>query len=71
VTKNTDIRVIAASLYFLPIKTRIPLKFGPETVTTVTCARVKMTIESKNGKYAVGWGETPLSIQWIWPSEIP
>ena len=42
--RPTDIRPVAISLYFLPIKTRVPLKFGPEITTEVTCARVKMTV---------------------------
>ena len=36
--KSTDVRPIAAAVYFLPIKTRMPLKFGPEVTTEVTCA---------------------------------
>ncbi len=39
--KPTDVRPVAISLYFLPIKTRVPLKFGPEVTTEVTCARVQ------------------------------
>ncbi|MEW4570353.1 mandelate racemase/muconate lactonizing enzyme family protein [Tautonia sp. JC769] len=62
-----DARVVAASLYFLPIKTRVPLKFGPETLTHVTCARVKLTVTDDEGSSAEGWGETPLSVQWAWP----
>ena len=46
----TDIRPVAISLYFLPIKTRVPLKFGPEITTEVTCARVKMTVEDSPGQ---------------------
>jgi L-alanine-DL-glutamate epimerase-like enolase superfamily enzyme len=68
--KSTDIRVKAAQLYFLPVTTRVPLKFGPETLTSVTCARVKLTVESvSDGRIAQGWGETPLSVQWVWPSQ--
>ncbi|WP_169976464.1 mandelate racemase/muconate lactonizing enzyme family protein [Tautonia rosea] len=62
-----DARVVAASLYFLPIKTRVPLKFGPETLTHVTCARVKLTVTDDAGSTVEGWGETPLSVQWAWP----
>jgi L-alanine-DL-glutamate epimerase-like enolase superfamily enzyme len=69
--KPTDIRPIAASLYLLPIKTRMPLKFGPETTTEVTCARVRLTVRDTRGRTAVGWGETPLSVQWVWPSTLP
>lgn len=63
-----DARVVGCSLYFLPIATRVPLKFGPETLTHVTCARVKLTVTDDRGRTAEGWGETPLSVQWAWPS---
>lgn len=66
-----DIRPIAASLYFLPIRTRVPLKFGTETLTNVTCARVRLTVVGATGETADGWGETPLSVQWVWPSPLP
>ncbi len=42
--KPTDARPTAASLYFLPIINRVPLKFGPEVTTEVTCARVRLTV---------------------------
>ena len=69
-SKPTDIRPVAVELYFLPIKTRVPLKFGPEITTEVTLARVKMTVEDRRGRRADGWGETPLSVQWVWPSQL-
>ena len=47
--KATDVRAIGAELYLLPVTTRMPLKFGPETLTTVTCARVKLTFEVATG----------------------
>ncbi len=68
--KTTDIRPTAASLYFLRIATRVPLKFGPEVTTEVTCARVRLTVTDAGGHKAVGWGETPLSVQWVWPSVL-
>jgi L-alanine-DL-glutamate epimerase-like enolase superfamily enzyme len=68
--KATDIRPVAVELYFLPIQARVPLKFGPEITTEVTCARVKMTVEDSRGRRADGWGETPLSVQWVWPSRL-
>ncbi len=69
-SKVTDIQLVAVELYFLPITTRMPLKFGPEITTEVTCARVKMTVEDRMGRRAEGWGETPLSVQWVWPSTL-
>src|SRR5215510_8788470 len=70
-SKATDIRPRAAALYFLPIQTRVPLKFGTGTVTSLTCARARLTVVDGNGKSAQGWGETPLSVQWVWPSNVP
>src|SRR4029079_19312677 len=67
-SKPTDIRVVDAALYFLPIQARMPIKFGPETLRSVTCARVRVTVEDRSGRKADGWGETPLSVQWAWPS---
>jgi len=69
-------RVVATEVYFLPISTRLPLKFGAETVTSVTCARVRLRVEAARGAgvsgnaRAEGWGETPLSVQWVWPSRV-
>lgn len=70
-SKSTDIRVVAARLYFLPIRMRLPLKFGPETVTEVTCARACVRVTDEKGGSAEGWGETPLSVQWVWPGNAP
>jgi L-alanine-DL-glutamate epimerase-like enolase superfamily enzyme len=67
----TDIRPVAVDLFFLPIRTRVPLKFGTETLTAVTCARAAVHVRSRDGRHAVGWGETPLSVQWVWPSATP
>jgi L-alanine-DL-glutamate epimerase-like enolase superfamily enzyme len=67
---KTDVHPSNVSLYFLPVKTRVPLKFGPETMTEVTCARVCMRVSGVGGNAADGWGETPLSVQWVWPSAL-
>src|SRR2546426_4704549 len=69
--KPTDIRVTGTALYLLPVRMRLPLKFGPETVTEVTCARVRVRVADTQGRTAEGWGETPLSVQWVWPSQLP
>ena len=69
--KSTDIRVVGTQLFFLPVETRVPLKFGPEILTHVTCARARLTVQLADGRTANGWGETPLSVQWVWPSALP
>jgi L-alanine-DL-glutamate epimerase-like enolase superfamily enzyme len=70
-SKPTDIRVIGAALYFLPVRTRVPLKFGTETLIEAVCARVRIRVTDRRGQTAEGWGETPLSVQWVWPSALP
>ncbi|MBI2948601.1 MAG: hypothetical protein HYY23_13240 [Verrucomicrobia bacterium] len=70
-SKPTDIHCTGARLYFLPLILRVPLKFGLETVTSVTCARVCLRVASSKGQTAEGWGETPLSVSWVWPSAVP
>ncbi len=67
-TRSTDVRIRGVELYFLPVETRVPLKFGTETLTSVTCARVRVVVEDRQGQLASGWGETPLNVQWVWPS---
>ena len=68
--KPTDIQTVGAALYFLPVRARVPLKFGSEILTEVTCARVRVTVCDQSGRRASGWGETPLSVQWVWPSTL-
>jgi L-alanine-DL-glutamate epimerase-like enolase superfamily enzyme len=68
--KSTDVHLDGAELFFLPVKTRMPLKFGGRVVTEVTCARARVWVKDRAGRRAEGWGETPLSAQWVWPSPI-
>jgi L-alanine-DL-glutamate epimerase-like enolase superfamily enzyme len=70
-SKPTDIRVVSVRLHFLPVQTRVPLKFGTEITTSVTCARAAIRVVNRSGKSAEGWGETPLSVVWVWPSRLP
>lgn len=57
-------------LSFVPVVTRVPLKFGNQTLTEVSCARVKMEVVGEGGRTATGYGETPLSVAWVWPSDL-
>ncbi len=68
--KSTDVQVRSCALYYLPIQSRMPIKFGHQVLTHVTCARVKVTVADRSGRVAEGWGETPLSVEWAWPSRL-
>ena len=52
------------SLDLLPVKMRLPLKFGAETIDSIKIAHVELEAYG-----ARGIGETPLSVAWSWPSE--
>lgn len=69
--KTTDIRIAGAEVWFLPITLRVPLKFGPETVVEAVCLRTRVRVADRKGNEATGWGETPLSVSWVWPCALP
>ena len=52
-------------LEFIPVKMRLPLKFGAETIESIQIAHVEFPAYG-----AVGRGETPLSVAWAWPSTL-
>jgi len=66
----TDVHIVSASVYFLPVELRVPLKFGPETTTSVVCLRTSVKVADDQGRTAEGWGETPLSVSWVWPAKL-
>jgi L-alanine-DL-glutamate epimerase-like enolase superfamily enzyme len=66
-----DVQIRAVRWHALPVRTRVPLKFGRDTLTEVVCSRVCLTVSRADGTRAEGWGETPLSVQWVWPSALP
>ena len=67
-TKPTDVQISEIEYFFLPVEMRMPLKFGAESVQSVNCLRVAVTVTGIDGGQATGWGETPLSVTWAWPS---
>lgn len=69
-SKPSDVRVLETELTFIPVATRMPLKFGAQTVTRAVCARARVRVQDRAGRTAEGWGETPLSVAWVWPSSL-
>ncbi len=69
-SNKRNVKVSGVRLYFLPVIMRVPLKFGPEITTDVTCGRAAVRVEDDEGRFAWGWGETPLMAQWFWVSSI-
>lgn len=70
-SRSTDIHPRNVTGFLLPVHTRVPLKFGAETLSSVVCLRVRLRVENGAGRSAEGWGETPLSVQWAWPGTLP
>ncbi len=68
--KTSDIRIRETQLHFLPTTLRVPLKFGAQIVERALCARVRVVVEDRRGRTAEGWGETPLSVAWVWPAPL-
>ena len=68
--KTSDIRIREAQLHFIRTTLRVPLKFGAQVVERALCARVRVVVEDRTGRTAEGWGETPLSVAWVWPSPL-
>lgn len=68
--KPTDVRVETVAIHYLPVEMRMPLKFGTESVSSVNCIRVAVTVAGQDGRQGTGWGETPLSVTWAWPSAV-
>src|SRR6056297_2068369 len=68
-SRISDIAIVDTALYFLPIECEQPLGFGNQTMNSVTCARVAVTVSTRNGSSATGWGEVPLNAGWAWPCE--
>ncbi|MCJ8329797.1 MAG: mandelate racemase/muconate lactonizing enzyme family protein [Lentisphaeria bacterium] len=66
---NNDITISDAALYFMPVTTRMPYKFGNTVMDKVTTCRVVVNVSSEDGRSASGWGETPLSAGWAWPAQ--
>lgn len=69
--KNTDVKITGVRLYLPRIPMRVPIKFGNQVMADITCARVQIFVESREGRKAEGWSESVLSPGWSWPGTDP
>ncbi len=54
-----------AQVKFIPVKMRLPLKFGAETIHSIVVAHAEVSAYGATGR-----GETPLSVAWAYPASI-
>jgi len=68
VAKGTDARIVNVDSACEHINYRAPIKFGGRVVTAATLFHVWVTLETRDGKRATGFGSMPLSNVWAWPT---
>src|SRR5262245_63143848 len=66
--KPTDVRIRDVSYSFEDFRYRTPIKFGGVALDRVTLLDVTMTVETRSGKVAAGFGSMPLGNVWAWPT---
>jgi L-alanine-DL-glutamate epimerase-like enolase superfamily enzyme len=66
--KPTDVRVKEVSAATEDFRYRTPIKFGGVALDRVTLLNVAMTVETRAGEVARGFGSMPLGNVWAWPS---
>lgn len=67
-SKPTDTRITEATCAFEPVAFRAPLKFGGRVVDKTFLINVEVTLESRSGDIATGFGSMPVGNVWAWPS---
>jgi L-alanine-DL-glutamate epimerase-like enolase superfamily enzyme len=65
---STDIRITDASFGYEDFQYRTPIKFGGVALDKATVLNVTVTVETRGGKTAKGFGSMPLSNVWSFPS---
>src|SRR4051812_4176988 len=66
--RSTDIKVRDVSLGYEDYAYRTPIKFGGQVLDRVTLLNVTMTVETRAGGVATGFGSMPLGNVWAWPT---
>ena len=68
-SKPTDVQILEATCSCEPVVFRTPLKFGGRTIENLTLLNVDVTVESRDGKKASGFGSMPIGNVWAWPTD--
>ncbi len=68
--KPTDIRIDQVSFGFEDYRYRTPIKFGGTALDRVTLLNANITVSTKAGKRARGFGSMPLGNVWSFPSKL-
>lgn len=66
--KPSDIRIADASFDYEDYGYRTPIKFGGVAVDRATILNVRVTVETRTGRTAEGFGSMPLANIWAYPS---
>ena len=66
--RSTDIRIVDASFDTDDFQYRTPIKFGGVALDRVTVLNARMTVETRTGRVAEGFGSMPLGNVWAFPS---
>ncbi|MCB9952292.1 MAG: hypothetical protein H6824_15050 [Planctomycetaceae bacterium] len=66
--RQTDVRIVDASITFEDHPFRTPLKFGGRVMDRHRLVNMEVTVETRNKKHAVGFGSMPVGQVWAWPS---
>ncbi len=67
---KTDIRIRELSTETEDFLYRTPIKFGGVAVDRATVLNVRMTVETREGRVAKGFGSMPLGNVWAFPSKL-
>lgn len=67
--KTTDVQILNARVWFEPVEFRAPLMFGGRTVDHTHLINAQVTVETRDGRSAAGYGSMPVGNVWSWPSQ--
>ncbi|MCA9086240.1 MAG: hypothetical protein KDA81_19415 [Planctomycetaceae bacterium] len=66
--KSTDIQILGVNVSFEPVAFRTPLKFGGRIVDQTCLINAAVSVETRKGQKADGFGSMPIGNVWAWPS---